>query len=91
SREYLDTIHHRLYQGIRLELSRKFQKFEHLQVQLETLSPTSILARGYSITRTLPEKRIVRDVDAVHLNQNLEILLAKGSLTCEVREKSKNG
>jgi exodeoxyribonuclease VII large subunit len=55
------------------------------------LNPTAILARGFSITRTLPETIIVRDSATVSRGQALEIVLARGSLTCDVKEKFKNG
>jgi exodeoxyribonuclease VII large subunit len=55
------------------------------------LNPTAILARGFSITRTLPETTVVRDSTAVSPAQALEVVLAKGSLTCEVKERFKNG
>lgn len=90
-REHLDTNHHRLTQAVRSDLSRKHQRLEHLQAQLAALSPTAILDRGYSIARTLPGKRVVRRADAVDLQQDLQILLANGSLICEVKEKSRNG
>jgi len=44
------------------------------------LSPTTILSRGYSITRTIPDKAVVRYAREVSKGQKLEILLGKGSL-----------
>jgi exonuclease VII large subunit len=49
------------------------------------------LERGYSITRTIPDATIVKNSESVYLGQNLEVLLDKGSLTCRVGGKSKNG
>ena len=48
---------------------------------LNALNPTSILNRGYSITRTMKEHSIVRDSKTVHKGQTLEVILAKGKLT----------
>lgn len=90
-REHLLTVYNRLTQNTLSDLSRRRQRLDHLQAQLTALSPTAILSRGYSITRTLPAKTIVRDTDQVNLQQHLQILLARGSLTCEVREKTENG
>jgi exodeoxyribonuclease VII large subunit len=55
--------------------------------KLEVLSPAAILARGYSITRTIPEQKVIRDTDSVYLNQDLEVMLAKGTLLCRVKGK----
>ena len=52
---------------------------------LDLLNPTAILSRGYSITRTIPDKSIVRNADAVAQGQQLEILLNKGSLDVTVK------
>lgn len=47
---------------------------------LTTLNPKAILQRGYSITQTLPAKEIVRNVNQVAENDELEIIIAKGML-----------
>ena len=54
---------------------------------LEALNPMAILERGYSITRKLPEQTIVRSTRQVRIDQNLEILLAKGKISVTVNEK----
>jgi exodeoxyribonuclease VII large subunit len=51
------------------------------------LNPSAILNRGYSITRTIPDGSVVRDARRVNLEQNLEVLLAKGSIRCRVKRK----
>ncbi|RPH51816.1 MAG: exodeoxyribonuclease VII large subunit [Desulfobacteraceae bacterium] len=55
--------------------------------KLDTLNPKAILLRGYSITRTIPQKQIVIDSNNVNIGQNLEVLVAKGSLICSVERK----
>lgn len=62
-----------------------------LRARLETLSPIAILERGYSITRTIPDLKVVRNPKNVSINQDLEVMVSKGSLTCRVKEKSENG
>jgi exodeoxyribonuclease VII large subunit len=54
---------------------------------LDALNPLAILQRGYSITRTLPHRSVVRGVNQVTINQSLEILLGRGRLTVTVAEK----
>ena len=66
-------------------------KFRELAAKLAALSPLSILERGYSITRTIPEKTVIKDADGVVLNQNLEVMLARGRLFCRVKGKSSDG
>lgn len=51
---------------------------------LDALNPMAILQRGYSITRTLPDRSVVRGANQVKVDQNLEILLGRGRLTVTV-------
>jgi exodeoxyribonuclease VII large subunit len=55
---------------------------------LTALNPMSILERGYSITRTVPERIIVRRAEDVNVHQPLEILLGHGKLTVSVEERN---
>ncbi len=64
-------------------------RLKRLDTALNALSPTAILARGYSITRTTGngKQRIVKNADSVEVDQNLEILLARGLLRVNVQAK----
>jgi exodeoxyribonuclease VII large subunit len=71
--------------------SHKSTQLREHTARLETLNPIAILERGYSITRTIPDLRVVLDPKTVSINQNLQVLVAKGTLTCRVKDKSENG
>ena len=58
-----------------------------LSAKLHMLNPGAILARGYSITRTIPEAAVVRDPQDVFIDQDLEVMVAKGSFICSVKRK----
>ena len=70
----------------RLKESRTIISSHHSR--LETLSPLSILNRGYSITRSLPDRAVVRNAKDVDIDQPVEILLADGQLQATIFDKS---
>ena len=53
---------------------------------LHTLSPLAILARGYSITRRLPEMQLLRKASEVTPGDTVQVRLSSGELICEVRQ-----
>ncbi|MFO8085680.1 MAG: exodeoxyribonuclease VII large subunit, partial [Desulfobacterales bacterium] len=72
---------------LKILVDRKRARLRELTSGLEAMNPMTILARGYSITRMIPGKSIVRDAALVPMNQQLEITLEKGKLTCRVEGK----
>ncbi|MEW6684504.1 MAG: exodeoxyribonuclease VII large subunit [Nitrospirota bacterium] len=57
-----------------------------LAARLDALSPLAILARGYSVTRLLPSKDLVRSPSDVAPGDRLLITLAHGEVTAEAAE-----
>ncbi len=66
----------------RLEMKR--QQSKEAASCLGSLSPLAVLARGYSITRRLPSRQVLRRAGEVRRGDPLEVLLAEGSLECLV-------
>jgi exodeoxyribonuclease VII large subunit len=91
AKKQLEQIINKLLKTFFIYNQYKKIKIRELNGKLATLSPLAILARGYSITRTIPEASILKDSRIVALNQNLEIILAKGRLICQVKGKADDG
>jgi exodeoxyribonuclease VII large subunit len=91
SNEVIEQLIYKLLKTFQIIISNKSTQLRELLVRLETLSPIAILERGYSITRTVPDLKVVFDPKTVSINQKLQVLVAKGSLTCRVKDKSENG
>jgi exodeoxyribonuclease VII large subunit len=76
----------RLEQYFKHTIGIERERLKGLMGQLDSLSPLSILQRGYSITRKIPDLEILRDSAQVCRGDQLEVRVHRGSLVCEVRE-----
>ena len=72
----------------RLEVAQK--DVSGLAGHLESLSPLNVLARGYSLTRTLPERHVVRSVMQTEVGAAVEIVVQDGTLAARVEERRAN-
>jgi exodeoxyribonuclease VII large subunit len=86
-KDKLDLSNSNIYIYIQIILSKKRSMLRELEAKLHTLSPEAILARGYSITRTIPDATVIRDPQEVSIGQDLEVMVAKGSFICSVKRK----
>jgi len=67
-------------------IGRFRHRVESNMAVLDTLSPLSVLKRGYSIVRKLPEGFIVRVAGSVSLDSEVSIKVSSGSLYARVTE-----
>jgi exodeoxyribonuclease VII large subunit len=58
--------------------------------RLDALSPLKTLARGYSVTRTATESRLVKSCDDVEAGCEIETVLTDGRLISKVETKHRN-
>ncbi|RLA81763.1 MAG: exodeoxyribonuclease VII large subunit [Deltaproteobacteria bacterium] len=77
----------RLEACIEKTLEAKSSRLREQMGKLDALSPMAVLARGYSITWRLPERRIVREGKEVEVGDLVEVTLAKGGMRCGVKER----
>lgn len=69
----------------RLQISRS--RFGNIVARLDTLSPLSVLKRGYAIARKVPSMAILKDSNEVSIGDKLNLKLFKGEIECRVEEK----
>jgi exodeoxyribonuclease VII large subunit len=84
----ISEIGKRLGQTLRYSVEIQRQKVEGIFGKLGSLSPLSILQRGYSITRKFPSLQILRDAAHIREGDKVEVRLHRGTLLCGV-EKTK--
>lgn len=69
----------RRIKDLRMVLSLKAEK-------MKDVNPMTILARGYSITRRLPEKTILKGASGVERGNRVSVTLSQGELECVVEK-----
>jgi exodeoxyribonuclease VII large subunit len=67
-----------LVSSMRYALDGSGRTLQGLAGRLQALSPLAVLARGYSVTLTLPERRVLTSAATVKVGDALETLLARG-------------
>jgi len=91
SKKKLEQNYNNLLKSFIILNNSKQIRIRELTAKLEALSPVAILTRGYSITRTIPDAKVVKNQQTVSLNQDLEVMVAKGRLICRVKGKYTDG
>ena len=84
--ERLKFLKSRLSYSIKTYFAEKEKKLESLAQLLKSFSPLNILQRGYSIVKSYPKGKIVKNAKDVRSGELLEIYLWKGKLLVEVKE-----
>jgi exodeoxyribonuclease VII large subunit len=77
----LNILHH---------IGAKRNRIEQAAAALSALNPLSVLNRGYSIARRLPDRKVLLDAGMVNVQDPVEIILARGRVLTRV-EKTIHG
>ncbi|MBI2806497.1 MAG: exodeoxyribonuclease VII large subunit [Planctomycetes bacterium] len=84
----LDDSLERMQRALHMRLTKARLGLEARAGRLESLSPLNVLARGYSLTRTLPAKTVVRGIEQVNVGDAVEIIIGNGRLKADVTGKT---
>jgi exodeoxyribonuclease VII large subunit len=77
-------LNFKLFKTMENCINQNKKKIGALQASLAALNPQAVLERGYSITRTIEDQHVVIDSNMIDVNEDLEVLLAKGRLHVKV-------
>jgi exodeoxyribonuclease VII large subunit len=77
-------LNSRLARAMHHYMAGKKNRIQQATTSLQALNPMSVLNRGYSITRTLPDQRVILDVKSVAVQDPIEIILSQGRILTRV-------
>lgn len=80
NKQKVDILSYKISESMNIYLNNARRRISICHTALVALSPQSILERGYSITRTVPDQAVVRSAAQVRKGQRLEVLLAHGKI-----------
>ncbi|MEW6299792.1 MAG: exodeoxyribonuclease VII large subunit [Thermodesulfobacteriota bacterium] len=82
----LDAATARLLAALQRRGERARAHLQELTTVLHSLSPLAVLGRGYSLTRTLPDGKLVTDAATLQPGDPLRLTFAKGEARARVEE-----
>jgi exodeoxyribonuclease VII large subunit len=87
----IDDWDDRLHRTMQAHFRQARHRLDALTGKLESLSPLNVLARGYSLTRSVPDNKVIRSIEQIAIGATVEIVLADGRLQAEVKAKEPRG
>lgn len=88
-RQYVDNLNYKLISLMKHKLDKGRDMVKNSGANLQSLSPLSILSRGYSITYLSECKSVVDDVNKINCGDNIDILVKNGIINCTVKKIGK--
>ncbi|MDY6864759.1 MAG: exodeoxyribonuclease VII large subunit [Halobacteriota archaeon] len=88
-RQHMDDLIKQLNQAATNLIKSQAKDLDGLIGKLDTLSPLSILSRGYSVSLKMPDKKIVKKIAEVGKGDLMRVIVTDGEIFCEVNETKK--
>jgi len=76
--------HQTLFTGMQFFLESRKGILRTTVAKLNALNPLAILERGYSVTQTLPDYALVKDVRQVSVGQQVNVTVSRGAMVCRI-------
>lgn len=89
-RSKVELNRYKILKSIQKTYNYLAERFKTADALLKVVNPSAILKRGYSITRTLPHRKVVMAAETLQTGQHLEVQLAAGRIDVSVIRKKVN-
>src|ERR1019366_922007 len=87
----IDEWDERLRRTMQTHVRHARHRLDALTGKLDSLSPLNVLARGYSLTRSVRDNKVIRSIEQAAVGDEIEIVLANGRLQAKVQGKEATG
>jgi len=84
--QYLDSLAGRLHIAGKNSLEKLKSRLSLSMSRLDALSPLKILGRGYSVSRKLPGKTLLKSVVDIHPGDRMETILSDGRVVSLIED-----
>ncbi|MGE4095766.1 MAG: exodeoxyribonuclease VII large subunit [Candidatus Binatia bacterium] len=85
-RDQLRSLTARLATSFHRRQEHARSRLQELAIALNSLSPLAVLARGYSLTRTIPGGKVVTDAASLSTGERVRLTFAKGEARARIEE-----
>ncbi len=82
----LRHLQERIIKALSYQMHYKREKLSALARHLEAVSPLSVLSRGYSLVRRLPDQRLITEAGELKIGDRVEILFRRGKARAKIEE-----
>ncbi len=86
NRQRIDELVHTMQLTSQHQITIFFEQVKRLQKQLQTLSPDSILKRGYSVCKRMRDDAIIKDANELEKKEHISVQFYKGRIRGIVEE-----
>ncbi len=80
----LNYLQQRLQRGMQLKLNALRQRQSAISLTLQAVSPLATLQRGYAIVQQHDDSHIVKSVEQISVNQQVDTRLSDGHMICTI-------
>ncbi len=84
--QHVDDLHRDLDVHLRRIYDAKLADYRHLTGKLGSLSPLSVLSRGYSLTQRVADDLVIQDARVLNVDDQLRVRFEKGGAICRVED-----
>ena len=82
----LRHLQERIIKALSYQMHYKREKLAAIAKHLEAVSPLSVLSRGYSLVRRLPDQRLITEAGELKIGDRVEILFRRGKARAKIEE-----